>query len=137
MAMLLDFVPEAVAFGAILGSGHPAGPLLALLIAMQNLPEGFNAYTELMAEGGHKPRRILFSFLALVPLGPVAAYVGHMTLTQHHAAVGELMLFAAAGIVYLIFQDIAPQSQVDRHWAPALGAVAGFATALLGKLLIG
>jgi ZIP family zinc transporter len=48
LAMLLDFVPESVAMGAAFASGSPAGPLLALLIGMQNLPEGFNAYRELL-----------------------------------------------------------------------------------------
>jgi len=47
------------------------------------------------------------------------------------------MLFAAGGILYLIFQDIAPQSQMKHHWGPALGAVAGFCLGMLGRLLVG
>ena len=50
--------------------------------------------------------------------------------------IGAIMLFASGGIVYLTFQDIAPQSVLDRHWAPALGAVAGFLVGLIGSLLI-
>ena len=46
------------------------------------------------------------------------------------------MLFAAGGILYLLFQDIAPQSRVNRYWAPALGAVAGFGVGMAGHLLV-
>jgi len=46
------------------------------------------------------------------------------------------MLFATGGILYLIFQDIAPQSRLKHHWGPPLGAVLGFCLALLGDILI-
>ena len=45
--------------------------------------------------------------------------------------------FAAGGILYLIFQDIAPQSKMRRHWMPPLGAVLGFVVGMIGKQLIG
>lgn len=47
------------------------------------------------------------------------------------------MLFAAGGILYLIFQDIAPQSRLERHWGPATGAVIGFGVGLPGRQLVG
>jgi len=52
------------------------------------------------------------------------------------AVLGAVMLFAAGGILYLLFQDIAPQARLERHWAPALGAVAGFAAGMLGNLYV-
>ena len=50
--LAVDFLPEAIALGATFGGGHAGGTLLAILIAMQNLPEGFNAFREMMSEGG-------------------------------------------------------------------------------------
>jgi len=47
------------------------------------------------------------------------------------------MLVSAGGILYLIFQDIAPQVPLGRHRWPAQGAVAGFALGLLGSLWTG
>ena len=44
---------------------------------------------------------------------------------------------AAGGILYLIFQDLAPQAQLKNHWFPPLGAVSGFALGLLGLLWMG
>ena len=46
------------------------------------------------------------------------------------------MLLSAGGILYLIFEDIAPQAPLERAWAPPLGAVAGFTLGLVGHLLI-
>lgn len=50
--------------------------------------------------------------------------------------VGATMLFASGGILYLIFQDIAPQARLERHWAPTLGAVLGFCFAMLAEMLV-
>lgn len=135
MAMLLDFIPEAAALGAFLATGEPAGLLLALLISLQNFPEGFNAYRELIAIRRLTPVRILILFALFVPLGPLAAAAGHAFLSGQPAILGMVMLTSAGGILYLTFNDIAPQAKVERHWAPPLGAVAGFALGLLGHLL--
>ena len=37
---------------------------------------------------------------------------------------------------FVTFQDIAPQSRLERHWAPPLGAVLGFALALLADMFL-
>jgi len=135
-AMVSDFVPEAMALGAMFASGDTGAPLLAVLIGLQNLPEGFNAYRELMAARRHSSATILRSFLALVLLGPLAALLGHVYLAERPELTASVMLFAAGGILYLIFQDIAPQAQLERRWAPSLGAVGGFTLGLFGHMLV-
>ncbi len=47
MAMLADFLPESLALGAAVAAGGSQALLLGALIALQNVPEGFNAYREL------------------------------------------------------------------------------------------
>jgi len=138
MAMMLDYIPEAMALGALLAGEAGSALLIAGLIALQNLPEGFNAFRELR-EGGAahaSDRRLLTVFALMVPLGPLAAASGHLWLSQHEAALGAIMLFASGGILYLLFEDVAPQSRLENHWAPPLGAVAGFALGLAGHLVI-
>lgn len=44
------------------------------------------------------------------------------------------MLAAAGGILYITFQDIAPQARLARHWGPPLGAVLGFVVGLAGHM---
>ncbi len=59
-----------------------------------------------------------------------------MTLLENDPVVlGWLMLFSAGGILYLMYQDIAPQIPLARHWSPPLGAILGFALGLLGHIL--
>ncbi|MEM9354067.1 MAG: divalent cation transporter [Planctomycetota bacterium] len=137
VAMLSDFVPEALALGAAFSSESSGAPLLAGLIALQNLPEGFNAFRELDAARAMPSRVILATFSVMAFLGPTAGLTGYFLLSAYPAAVAGIMLFAAGGILYLVFQDIAPQAKLDCHWAPPLGAVLGFLLGLVGQLLAG
>jgi ZIP family zinc transporter len=135
-AMLSDFVPEAMALGAAFATDGDAGLLLALLIGIQNLPEGFNAYREMTAKPQQSGRRVLVAFACLSLLGPVAGLTGLFVLSAYPAFVAGVMLFAAGGILYVTFQDVAPQAKLERHWAPPLGAVAGFSLGVIGQMLI-
>lgn len=58
MAMMLDFLPEALALGAVFESDHRLCVLLALFIAAQNVPEGFNSFREI-AVADVKPAVVL------------------------------------------------------------------------------
>lgn len=135
MAMLLDFIPEALSLGAVFVHDPRLGMLLAAFIGAQNLPEGFNSYREVVASG-IRPRHTLAAFLLLSLVGPLAAAAGHFFLQEQVELTAGIMSFAGGGILYLIFQDIAPHSTMRRHWTPPLGAVLGFAVGLLGTMLV-
>lgn len=135
MGMILDYVPEAVALGGLVATGSPFAYVLALLIGLQNLPEGFNAYREL-SRLSHNGRGTLLLMTSLVLIGPFAGLLGYFFLASYEPVVGAVMLFASGGVLYLIFQDIAPQAKLAKHWAPPLGAVLGFCIALLSKMLV-
>ncbi len=130
-SMLSDFIPESIALGttAALGGGSV---LLGLLVAVQNFPEGFNAYRELKAAGHYSARRILVMFLFMALLGPVMALIGYYLLAQYTVIVSAIMLFAAGGILYSVLQDIAPQVRMENSWAPPLGGILGFMIGMLG-----
>ena len=136
VAMLMDFVPEAISLGAVFGHNRDMGMLLAAFIAAQNLPEGFNSFREITASGVGS-RRALAALFAISFLGPLAAFLGHSFLQNKVALTAAIMSFAAGGILYLIFQDIAPQSRMEQRWKPPLGAVLGFAIGMVGHQLIG
>ncbi|EDL59919.1 ZIP zinc transporter family protein [Gimesia maris DSM 8797] len=137
LAMLLDFVPESMALGASFATNSQSvGLLLAILIGLQNLPEGFNAYRELDSSSTMKKSAILPGFCLLVLLGPLSGLTGYYLLALFPRLVGLIMLFAAGGILYLTFQDIAPQAQIKQRWAPSLGAVVGFVFGLIAQMVI-
>jgi len=137
VAMISDFIPEALALGAAVATGSKTATILAGLMALQNLPEGFNSFRELKESADFKTRTILIAFTAMALAGPVSGLLGYYWLSHHPFAVSALMLFAGGGILYIVFQDIAPQARIERRWAPPLGAVAGFLLGLIGEKLVG
>lgn len=136
MGMVLDYVPEAIALGGLVSLNPSIAWLLALLIGLQNLPEGFNSYREFISHNGNSRKKALFFMSTFVIIGPIAGLSGFFFLSEHQAVMGATMLFASGGILYLIFQDIAPQSRLNKHWAPPLGAVLGFCVALFSQMLV-
>ena len=130
LGMLLDYLPESIALGALAVSNPPTALLLALVIGAQNIPEGFNAYRELTAGQSPERRNVLRFMLCLAPIGPIVAIAAHVLFRDESVVIGAIMLLGAGGIMYILFQDIAPQSRLKRHWAPPLGAIVGFAITL-------
>lgn len=135
IGMLLDFVPEAILLGAAAAIGSPIVYLLAAMIALQNMPEGFAAFQEMRSPKGSNGRLWLM-FLAVPLAGPLAAWLGFACLSASPALTGQVMLFCSGGILYLIFDDIAPRAHLKNHDFPAIGAVAGFLLGMVGTMLI-
>ncbi len=135
MAMMLDYLPEAMAVGALVTGELGAAVLVAGLIALQNLPESFTAMREMNRSGGPDARHLLLIFVLVVPVGPLAALLG-LSLGSGSAVIGAVMMLSAGGILYLMFQDIAPEVALESSWLPPFGAVLGFLLGLAGHLMI-
>lgn len=138
LAMQLDFIPESIVLGAsaAAGSGSGAAFLLASLIALQNMPEGFAAWHEMRSSG--LPRSRLIAVFASAPLvGPVAAWLGFSFLSSSPHPLALLMLFCSGAILFLIFEDIAPSVKLKHTQFPAVGAVFGFMLGMIGAMIIG
>ncbi len=133
LAMMMDYLPEALALGAVISGDLPAAVLVALLICLQNLPESYNAMRE-FKDAGSTPS--LWLFLAMVPLGPLAALFGLYLPEYFDPHIGAVMMLSAGGILYLMFQDIAPNVPLTDSRLPPLGAILGFSLGLAGDLLI-
>lgn len=137
LGLLLDYVPESIALGGLIATDPSLALVLAIVIGLQNLPEGFNAYRELAAAGRDSSVKILGVMSALTLLGPLAGLSAYFFLGERPAVLGAIMLASAGGIVYLMFQDIAPQARLNKHWAPPLGAVLGFAFTMVTSIWLG
>lgn len=135
MGMLLDFFPEAILLGALASSASNMTYLLAGLIALQNMPEGFAAYNE-MQENMSSRSRLLMIFLAVSLVGPLAAWLGFVWFSSSEFLLAMVLLFCSGGILYLIFEDIAPHAHSERNPFPAVGAICGFLLGLVGTMLI-
>lgn len=134
-AMLADFIPESIALGAAFALGSSSAVLLAFLIALQNLPEGFNAFRELKQGKAFRANKVILLFALMALLGPLCALSGYIWLAEYPKVVSAIMLFAAGGILYSLFQDIAPQVKLEKFWAPPMGAILGFVLGMVGFML--
>ncbi|WP_034920028.1 ZIP family metal transporter [Gillisia sp. CAL575] len=135
LGMLSDFIPESIAMGAVFSQDPELGILLMVIIALQNFPEAFNAYLDL--KSNYSSRKSLWILFLLSFSGILAALLGYYFLSEMPMVIGALMLFSAGGVTYLIFQDIAPMSKLDKSWIPALGASLGFLVGMIGVKILG
>lgn len=137
MATLLDFIPESIALGALFQHSRKTALFLGIIIGLQNLPEGFNSFLEISESHKYKGRKLLGVFFIIAFLGPIFACLGYYLLADQKKIVGYTMVFSSAGIIYLLFQDIAPESKRKKQWSPALGGVLGFLCGLIGHMILG
>ena len=135
LAMMMDFIPESIAMGAVYSTNRSMAILLAIIIGLQNLPESFNAFRDLVLSGMNI-RKTLFTFLFLSFLGIPGALLGHYCLSNSTLITAHLMTFASGGILYLLIQDIIPASKLDRNYLTALGATVGFLVGIISSKII-
>ncbi|WP_420576072.1 ZIP family metal transporter [Ekhidna sp.] len=135
LAMMMDFVPESIALGAVFASETNVAYLLAVFIGLQNLPEAFNAFRDLV-QSGFSTRRSLIIFFFLSFAGIVGALIGYLVLSDYPETTARLMCFASGGILYLLIQDIIPESKLKTSYVTSLGASVGFLIGMVGEKLI-
>ena len=135
LAMLMDFVPESIALGAVFAVHEKMAVLLAIIIGLQNLPEAFNSFRDLVLSG-FTIKKTLTIFFFLSFFGIVGALLGHYFLTESATLTAHLMTFASGGILYLLIQDIIPASKLDKSYLISLGATAGFLVGIIGSKIV-
>lgn len=131
LVMMLDFFPEAIVLGALFAIEPDIAILLALFIGIQNLPESFNAFRDIV-QSGYSVKKTLVIFFFLSFFGIIGALIGHFLLSGYPNLTAHLMTFASGGILYLLIQEIIPDSKLERNYITSLGASLGF---LVGMIL--
>jgi zinc transporter, ZIP family len=135
LAMMMDFIPESIALGAVFALDPQMATLLAVFIGLQNLPEAFNSYRDLVQSGfTEKKTLIIFFFLSF--FGIIGAFIGHFLLSDYPGLTAHLMTFASGGILYLLIQDIIPESKLDKNYLTSIGATIGFLVGIIGEKII-
>ena len=134
LAMMMDFVPESIALGAVFAIDVQMATLLAIIIGLQNLPEAFNSFRDLVLSGFTiKKTLVIFFFLSF--FGIVGTLLGYNFLTDSTTLTALLMTFASGGILYLLIQDIIPASKMEKNYLVSLGAIAGFLVGVVGSVI--
>lgn len=122
----LDTIPESLAIGASIAAG-PAFAI-ALLIGIQNIPEGIAAYKEMRtgktAFTNSKKAFYAFGVVSIIPV--ILGLIGLFFLQGLHYIIGMILALSAGGIFYMLFYDMIPKAHKERKWLPTFGAVLGF-----------
>ncbi len=135
LAMMMDFLPESIALGAVFAIEPTMATLLAMFIGLQNLPEAFNAFRDLV-QSGFTAQKTLIIFFFLSFCGIVGALIGYFVLSDYPKLTAGLMTFASGGIMYLLIQDIIPESKLEKNYLTSLGAIVGFLVGIIGEKVI-
>ncbi len=145
LAVTLHNVPEGMAVGvtfAAMMSGMEgmttAGALtLAIGIAIQNFPEG--AIISLPLKGNGMSRGRAFAYGALSGIvEPIAAFLTMLIASFITPALPYLLAFAAGAMIYVVVEELIPQSQEGTHSnVGTLGFAAGFVIMMILDVALG
>jgi ZIP family zinc transporter len=134
LAITLHNIPEGlavgVAFGAIALSGGAAtlGAAIALTIGMclQNLPEGMAVSLPFRREGASRTKSFFWGqFSGLME--PISGVLGAMAVLKAQSLLPWAMAFAAGAMIYVVVEEVIPESQVCEHTDIAtMGTMVGF-----------
>jgi zinc transporter, ZIP family len=123
----LDIIPESLAIGAAIASGPALA--LALLIGIQNIPEGIASYKDMMTGKtafSNNPKKALVA-VGVVSVIPVfLGLAGLFYLTGMKDTIAIIFALSAGGIFYMLYYDMIPKAHKERKWLPTFGAVLGF-----------
>jgi ZIP family zinc transporter len=134
MAITLHNIPEGLAVGVAFGAaaaGMPSATLaaalaLALGIGLQNFPEGAAVSVPLRREG-FTARRAFWYGQASGLVEPVAAVIGAAAVVSMKFLLPYALSFAAGAMIFVVVEELIPESQGGHSDAATLWAMAGFA----------
>jgi ZIP family zinc transporter len=75
-------------------------------------------------------------FFCLSFFGIAGALIGHYFLRDYPDLTAHLMIFASGGILYLLIQNIIPESKLEKNYLTSLGAILGFLVGIIGDKII-
>lgn len=145
LAVTLHNIPEGMAVGITLAGAingaeglTMAGALaLSIGIAIQNFPEGAIVAMPLESAGHSKPKSFLLGTLS----GAVEPVAGLLTVALTSLVISimpHLLAFAAGAMIYVVVEELIPESQSGTHSNIAtIGVAAGFALMMVLDVALG
>ncbi len=145
MAITIHNIPEGlavgVAFGA-LGAGLPAASsagamALALGIGIQNFPEGMAVAMPLRREGLSRAKSFFYGQLSGM-VEPAAGVLGAWLVILARPLLPYALAFAAGAMIFVVVEDVIPESQAHGHTDLATsGVLTGFTVMMILDVALG
>lgn len=145
LAITLHNMPEGlavgIAFGAVAANlpGAEIGGAVALAIGigLQNFPEGTAVAVPLRRNGLSRRKSFLWGQLSAV-VEPFAGVAGAMFVVHVTAVLPYALAFAAGAMVYVVVEEVIPESQRDKYTDFAtIGFVFGFTIMMILDVSLG
>ncbi len=145
LAVTLHNIPEGMAVGVVLAGAvngsvglTMAGAIaLAVGIALQNFPEGAIISMPLEAEGKSKGKAFFYGMLsgAVEPIAAIATILLTGLVTP---ILPYLLSFAAGAMIYVVVEELIPESQEGEHSnIGTIGVALGFALMMVLDITFG
>lgn len=109
LAIAIHNIPEGIAIGAGFESHHELGVLVALSIALHNVPEGIGMAIPLVLSGVKRWSIILIS-LGVSLCIPAGAWLGKLFFVGSPFLVAMGMAFASGAMGFIVWKEIGPTS---------------------------
>jgi ZIP family zinc transporter len=145
LAITLHNIPEGLAVGVAFGaaaSGHGTATLgaaiaLAVGIGLQNFPEGAAVSVPLRREGLSRTKSFWYGQLSGA-VEPVAGVIGAAAVIFMQPLLPYALSFAAGAMIYVVAEELIPESQSMKHSDVAtIGVMGGFALMMTLDVALG
>lgn len=145
LAVTLHNLPEGMAVGVILAGAMMAGTGITLAgalalsvgIAIQNFPEGAIISMPLRSAGASRKKAFLYGVLSGV-VEPVGAVITILLASHVVPVLPYLLAFAAGAMIYVVVEELIPESQSGEHSnIGTVGVAAGFALMMVLDVALG
>ncbi len=128
----LHNLPEGLAIGAGFEAQGELGVTIALALAIHNVPEGMATATPLLSGGVSKGKVFMLTLFAGL-MTPVGTALGFLLFNISQNFVAISLSLAAGAMIYIVGDELIPQSHKSHSHTANLGLLAGF---LLGFIII-
>lgn len=145
LAVTLHNIPEGMAVGvtfagALIGNTGitmMGAFALAIGIAIQNFPEGAIISMPLKSEGISKPRAFLYGTLSGI-VEPIGAIITILLTNTVVPILPYLLSFAAGAMIYVVVEELIPESQAGKHSnIGTIGVAIGFVIMMILDVALG
>lgn len=137
-AIAIHNLPEGIAAGVGFGSGDDTGAIIiALGIALQNIPEGMVIIGPMLS-AGVKPGRTFLIALGTGIVEVVGTFIGYFAVSIASAILPFALAFAGGTMLYVISDEMIPETHAHGHERGATYALlVGFCIMLVTDVLLG
>ena len=145
LAVTLHNIPEGMAVGVTLAAAMAdsssitmaAAIALSVGIAIQNFPEGAIVSMPLKSEGRSKSKAFLLGTLSGI-VEPIGALITIALTSLVVPVLPYLLSFAAGAMIYVVIEELIPESQVGKHSnIGTIGFAVGFALMMVLDVALG